>query len=125
MDYLNAYEFGYCMVRPARNEYELLADSLESNKLIVNMIENVAKDEKMTQNLLFGNGLNIGYDLYSEEEIDYYFLEKLKNREIKKTKNKDTIWNVNYDANFNILLRPPRKCEYKYLKDSMLCYIYY
>ena len=119
LDYLLSYELGYCIVRPLQYEYDLISDSFETNKLIVNLIENI-KDDNLKKNFLVRKGLNVGSDVYYEEEIDYFFLEKIKNKDKSDIWTQESLWNINYDDDFNLFLKPPKKCEYRDLKCSLV-----
>ena len=74
----------------------------------------------MKKNFLVRKGLNVGSDVYYEEEIDYFFLEKIKNKDKSDIWTQESLWNINYDDDFNLFLKPPKKCEYRDLKCSLV-----
>lgn len=117
---MTAYEFGYCLIKPNRNEYDLITDSFDTNKIIVNFIENV-KDNNFNKIYQYSNCFTIGYDINSEEEIDYSFIQSIKNKQNCHSHTVNSILNIKHDENFNLLLRPPKKWEYKFLRGSKLC----
>lgn len=114
IDFLSAYEMGSCYLRPDRNEYILESQSYFNNKIIINVFE-AENNENLDMNFLYGTNLYIGTDVYKEENIDYSFIEEMRQKVKDENYSGNFNWDIKYDENKNILCRPPKNKEYKYL----------